>query len=733
MPILRLAEAASRNIAGVTRRGRHPVFARGVLLSLLAALALVLWPARHARAGEKESAAVVSQVDTILANDVANANFGEARKKLGGLLKTCSKKPSPCSGPATARVHVALGMISAQIGKNDDAKAAWFEAFAADPDAQLPSGTVSPDLKTKFEEVKKAWLVANPQLDDAQKAGWASKQAFEAAKVAVAAEQSGNWAECVARNTEALALEENLRARMHLALCEAKSGKIVAALRDNAKALETARTRNDTIAMKAIQERVTELLPKLARVKFELPKEVDDTKVVFDDRPIPPNRLAESFTIDPGTHSVNAEGVLRGVRVSYAEKVEAKEGETVVVKVTMKPAALTEGQLKCMVAAKTQEEILACLPSESKPLLVKAGLDVSAYTDTTAVHVLTPSVRGSVASPTAGWNVGASYLVDMVTAASPDLIASASRRFYDVRHAATATGGYKPGSVGGQVFGSYSEERDYISRTIGASATIDTRDKMITPALGYSFTWDTIGRAGTPYDVYSKPFNTHEVTAGSTFILSKTSLLVLGATAALESGDQSKPYRYVPVFEPGVSVPVGGSVDAVNGSRLAAKPLEQLPLDRQRFSIGARYVARVRANASLRLEERIYHDTWGTSASTTDARYLMDLSPRLRVWPHLHVHAQTGAQFYRRIYGATLNSDGSATIPAFRTTDRELSPMIGVTGGGGVRYQLTAPGNKFELALLTTADALYNQYVNSLYITNRLAFYGTLGVEAQFE
>ncbi len=689
-------------------------------------------PARRAWGGDRESAQVVASVDKILEREVANANFGEARKKLNALLAGCNKKPSTCSGAAVARVHVALGMISAQIGQADAAKSAWFDAFAADPDAALPQST-SPEVKTKFEEAKKAWLVANPQPDDAQKAGWVNKAAFDLSKQAIAAEQAGNFPECIARQTEALALEENMRARMHLALCEAKAGKIVAALRDNSKALDAARTKNDSVAVKAIQERVTELLPRLARVKFELPKEVEGVKVVFDDRPIPPNRLAESFTIDPGPHSVNAEGVLRGVRVSYADKVEAKDGETVVVKVTMKPAALTEGQLKCMVEAKTQEEILACLPSEKKPLVIRAGLDVSGYTDTTSVHVLTPSVRGSVTSPTAGWNVGASYLVDMVTAASPDVVATASRRFYDVRHAVTATGGYKPGAVGGQLYGSYSEERDYISRTVGGSLSVDTREKLVVPTLGYSFTWDTIGRTGTPYDIFGKPFNTHEIAAGSTFIVSPASLIVLGGTVALESGDQSKPYRHVPIFAPGISVPVGASVDEVNGARLVAKPLEQLPLDRQRFSLGARYIVRVRGSASLRLEERVYRDTWAITASTTDVRYMMDMSRRLRLWPHLHVHAQSGASFYNRIYGATLNSDGSATVPRFRTSDRELSPMVGVTLGGGARFELTAPESKLKLALLTTADALYNRYINALYITDRLAVYGTVGLEAEFE
>ncbi len=700
-----------------------------VFASLLLLAGCVLISAR-AEGGEKEDAATVAAVDRVLATDYANANFGEAKKKLRALVAKCHKG---CSGPAVAHIYVAIGLVAAQIGQADEAKTAWSDAFSLEPNAQLPQTGVSPAVRQQFEQAQKAWLAANPQPDEAQRAGWVNKQAFEAHRAALAAEAAQSWQECIEKDKAALTLEENTRARLHLALCEAKAGKVVDALRDNAKALEAARAKQDAATAKQIQERVTELIPRLAHVQFEPPKEVEALKITFDDKVVPSERLKESFTIDPGQHSVHAEGILRGVRVQSEEKVELGEGETKIVKLTLKPAALTEGQLQCMVSAKTQEEIQACLPQDRKPLVVHAGLDVSGYTDTTSVHVITPSVRGSVASPTAGWNVGASYLVDVVTAASPDVIASASRRFQDVRHAVTAGGGYKPGQVGGQVFGAYSQEHDYISRTLGGVVSGDLVNKQVTPSLGYAYTWDTIGRAGTDYDVFGKPFDTHEITAAGTFILSPVSLFVVGATVGLESGDQSKPYRYIAMFEPGVSVPVGASADQVNANRLPIKPLEQLPLDRQRYSLAARYVLRTRSNATLRVEGRGYTDTWGINAGTGDFRYLVDLNPRLRVWPHAHLHGQSGAGFYNRIYGATLNSDGSATIPRFRSSDRELSPMMGVTGGGGVRFALTQPGAKFQLALFSTADALFNYYFNSLYIRTRLAVYGTVGIEADFE
>lgn len=704
---------------------------RAVIKAIALVLLFTVAAVPTARAGDKEDNATIAAVDKIVRGDVAQANFGEAKKKLRALLDRCKKG---CSPPAVAQVHMALGLVSAQIGQADEAKTAWFDALNSNANVELPPTGVSPAIRQQFEQTQKAWLAANPQPDDSQKAGWVNKQGFELSKGAVAAEVAGNYADCIEKDKAALTQEENMRARMHLALCEAKAGKILDALRDNSKALETARAKNDAATLKQIQDRVTELLPKLAHVTFESPTGVSDLKIVFDDRPIPPARAADNFTIDPGTHKVHAEGILRGARVSFDdEKVEVGDGQTKLVKITLKPAALTGGQLECMVAAKTQEEIQQCLPSERKPLVVHLGLDMSGYMDTTAVRVLTPGINGSVSSPTAGWNVGASYLIDVVTAASPDVVSTASRRFADTRHAASLTGGYRPGRFGAQAYGNYSSEHDYVSRTVGVAVNGELLDKQLTPQLGFSHTWDTIGRAGTSYDVFSNKLTVEEISAGATIVMSPVSVLVVGATVALEKGDQSKTYRYIPLFERGVSVPVGASPELVNQIRLPAKPLEQLPLDRQRFSLGARYIHRARATATLRLEERVYDDTWGIKASSTDLRYMMDVSSRVRLWPHGRFHIQSGATFYNRVYGATLNSDGSATIPEFRTSDRELSPMFGVTLGGGARFALTEPGGKFQLAIVSTADALFNYYANALYLRTRLAGYGTIGIEADFE
>jgi hypothetical protein len=697
-------------------------------------LCIVLVPLA-ATAGDKDDAATIAAIDKVLKVDVADSNFGDAKKRLKQLLDKCQATRTKCSSGVVARVYIAQGVVSATINQNDDATKAWNSALDTDPNATLPQDAVTPAIKTLFETTQKAWLAKNPQMDDAQKAGWVSKQAFENAKLAIAAEAAENWPECIDKDKAALTVEENLRARLHLAMCEAKASKVIDALRDNQKALETAKVKNDVSAMKLIQDRVTELLPRLAHLKFDAPTSVTDLKINFDDRAIPPTRAAENFTIDPGAHTVHAEGTLRGARVSFDQQLNVKDGETVVVKIVLKPAALTQAQLECLVGAKSQEEALACVGPEQKSTLVAHGrLDISAYNDSYSVEVLTPMITASVSSPTAGWNVGASYLVDFVTAASPDVTSTASPHFKDTRNAVSLTGGYKPDRWGAQISGNYSTEADYISRTIGLALSGDFYDKQVTPVLGYSHSQDTIGRADTDFNVYSKDFATEDIMVGATFVLTRVSVLVTGIALQFEHGDQSKPYRYIPMFFPGVNPPVGASYDVVNAQRLAIKPLEQLPLDRQRYALTGRYIWRMTPTATMRLEERIYDDSWAVRASTTDFRYLKDLTPRIRVWPHGHLHAQTGASFYQRVYGATTNPDGSVILPQNRTSDRELSPFIGVTGGGGIRYSLTDPaGGKFQLGLIASADVLFDYYFNTFYVRSRLGEYGTLGVEADLE
>jgi tetratricopeptide (TPR) repeat protein len=730
-------------------------------LALIAVFAFLLAPRLARAAGE--DAAVQQTVKQVLDGDYASSAFPAAQTKLSAALERCKK----CNGATKAQVYVALGMVAQQLGKPDDAKLDFGIALGVDPNAKLPEKGSTPAIKSLWTDAQQ--LVTNTApasekpADAAQEAspagqeapevtqehkpaeegagarkipGWENVDAFQQASAGLTADLAGKLDECIDLDNKSLALEEQPRTRLHLASCERRSGKLIDALRDAQKALESGIQKKDIAVMKAARSRVQDLLLRIPHVTFIPPTGAEDLHVTFDDRDVPNESLTKKFSVDAGKHTVHAEGTMNGgVPLSFDQDYDLKEGELLTVKIALSSPPseyLTPGQLRCMLSAKTPEEVVKCLPTNRKSLVVKAGLDVAGYGDTTNVYVFTPSLNGSVTSPTAGWNVGGSFVLDVVSAASPDIVSEASLAYHEQRYAGVLSGGYKPGLYGVQLTGDVSSEPDYLAIGGGVAFTADMNDKLTTPRVAVNYDHDNIGRG--PNNFIST-LDTVEVEAGVTMVLNSTTLLVAGLTGQFERGDQSKPYRYVPMFAPNVAnyIPPGASIDLVNEVRSNVRPLEQLPTARDRYAVGLRLNHRF-SSATLRIDERIYADTWELLATTTDIRYVIDAGKHLRIWPHVRLNAQTGANFYQLAYKVVANPQtDQVTLPLYRTDDRELSPLITFTGGGGARIALGEVEAKTQWGLNLSGDVMYTKYFDALFITYRTALYGAVGIDAEFE
>ena len=708
---------------------------------LVGLLLLVVAPSAQA-AGE--DAAVRDVVQQVYADDYP-ANLKGAQKKLQDALSSCMKKG--CSGPVKAEVQIALGMVASQLGNAEDAKQYFKSALASDPGAKIPDGKATPAIKTQFAEV------SGKSDDKGGGAATAPEEGGLAAtithiKEALKADQDGRLDDCIIADKKALALDDSPRTRLHLASCEARSGKLVEGLKDAQIALEVGIQKSDASVMKIARNRVQELIKRIPHVTFEPPIGVKDLRVTFDDRSVPVEALTKKFSVDPGKHRVKAEGTVNGFTSQFEEELDIKDREAapgqadpIIVKITLKPPAndfITPGQIKCMLTAKSQEEVQKCLPQNQKNLVVRVAGDFSAYSDTNAVGVYTPAINASLVSPTGGWNVGGNFALDAVSAASPDIVSSASPPFTEYRYAGGVTGGYKPGLVGAQGSVSSSSSPDYVSYTAGLRLLAELNDKLITPTLGYSYSYDRVGRGPNNWIndfIPSKGYiHTHEFEAGVTFIISPTAIALIGGTFAMERGDGSQPYRYIPTFDElnvAPFVPVGATVDLVNRTRLPIKPLEQLPTERDRIAVGARFNKRLQ-NATLRMEQRFYFDTWGMKASSTDTRYMVDLSRHLRVWPHGRLHVQSDTKFYSRAYTAALGGDGTFVVPLYRTGDRELSPLFTLTAGGGARLGIGELEGDIKFGITFVGDVMYTRFLNALYVTTRTAVYGSVGFDVEF-
>ena len=706
-----------------------------VALAFAFALALLFLQPRVARAGG-EDAAIREAVQQIMNEDYPGS-LGPAKKKLQDQLGNCLKKG--CGPAVKAEVYVALGMVASQLGQADEAKQDFKSAAAVDPGAKLPPAGVTPAIKTQFDEATGA--KAEPTEEEPPATGGVAA-AIKLIQEALKADQEGRLEECIEKDKAALKIEEMPRTRLHLASCESRNAKLVDALKDAQKALEVGIAKRDAGVMKVARTRVKELLDRIPHVTFVPPPGVQDLAVKFDDRPVPIEALTKKFSVDPGKHKVVAEGSVNGFPATFEEEYDVKEKDFVTVRITLKPPAndyITPGQIKCMLAAKSQEDVQKCLPQNRKNIVIRVAADLSGYSDTNAVAVYTPGLNASIVSPTAGWNFGGNLILDAVSAASPDIVSTASPPFEEYRYAGGLTGGYKPGLYGGQLSGGISSSVDYVSYFGSIRLIADLNDKLITPTIGYTYSLDRIGRGPKnfqhDFNELKGKLDTHEFEAGVTLIMSPTSILLVGGTAQFERGDQSQPYRYIPMFDPvtvAPFVPSGATVDLVNRTRLPVRPLEQLPTERDRYAFGARFNKRMNPTSTLRLDQRFYIDTWGLKATSSDMRYMVDLSRHLRVWPHARIHAQTSTNFFQLAYAATVDSNGGVAVPTYRTGDRELAALITGTGGGGLRIALGEPEGEIKYGITVVGDVMYTRYLKALYVTTRTGVYGSVGFDVEF-
>ena len=372
----------------------------------------------------------------------------------------------------------------------------------------------------------------------------------------------------------------------------------------------------------------------------------------------------------------------------------------------------------------------------------RAALEIATYTDSDNVTVFTPSIAASIENILQGASLKGRYIVDVVSAASADIVATASPRWTEIRHAGSLEATYKPHTFGVTLAGSVSTEPDYFSFGVGSEMTLDLFEKNTTLVAGFGYGHDIVGRCGaegspantgpscTSFGVFSRVVNRTSFNFGWTQLLGPSTVSALVLDVALENGDQSKPYRYVPMFSSAVAptVPNGASVDFVTANRVPERPLEQTPLSKRRLSLTGRIAHRF-DGSTLKLEERVYIDTWALFASTTDARWIFDVGKRVGIWPHARFHGQKGVSFWKRAYVSGDAPDWN--LPVFRTGNRELGPLWTATGGGGLYFYLGSSAEPQKTRLSISIDGLYTSFLNDLYITQRSGLISSATLEME--
>ncbi|MRG96780.1 DUF3570 domain-containing protein [Polyangium spumosum] len=724
------------------------------LLAPLVAAALLLAPALASAAPNDEEVEVL--VQTVLEASYKEGRYKEALDTLNLAKQACAKRSS-CSSKVRAKLYVALGTVLAGgMKKPGDAKAAFATAIKEDPTIALFPDYTSPEIEKAWSDARAGGSPSggNQQTKEAKAAaaasggsgklkatyegqrparGWRTGEGWFYYDQAIKAEKEREWLDCAGYGRASYEAEDRTSTLFLVASCEARAGLWVEAVSDYEATAEAASRKNIRKTAAQARARADELRAKIPKIVLQKPANATDLKVRLNGVELGEEQLGAEILVNPGERTIVATGKVNGAEQSFEQRVNVGEGETATVEIKLVPKgkAIDRALVKCMQDAQTQDQFDDCISKARKlPLNMKFGLEFSAYHDSDKVDVVSPTFFFNVENPTSGWGFGGSFLVDVVTAASTDIVATASPRWTEQRYVPALGGHKKFGDVDVNLHAAMSIEPDYLATSVGTTVAIDLKQKTVTPSLSYDFSYDIAGRSGTSYEVFSRRIQRHALDLASSFVLDKNSVLTTNFSLVVESGDSSKPYRYIPTFAPDIAPRVlpGQSLATVNFYRNPERILEQLPLSRQRFALAARYARRFSAS-TLRAEERLYADSWGVKATTTDLRYLYDVGKNIRVWPHFRFHAQTGAAFWQLAYVAERTPTG-LQVPALRTGDRELGALLGVTGGLGTRI---AFGEAKNWGLVASGDVIYTRFLNTLFILQRFGYFGALTLEVDVE
>jgi hypothetical protein len=281
--------------------------------------------------------------------------------------------------------------------------------------------------------------------------------------------------------------------------------------------------------------------------------------------------------------------------------------------------------------------------------------------------------------------IAAGYAADAVSGATAsvyqvDAVTSATK-FHDLRQQGTAALGFKGRRSRITFSGLFGTERDYLSRSFGADASIDLAGRNTTVDVAYTHSWDQVcdfdNGSATPLEAQAltggnvclktdggfegkndpgttvwKDLNIDTAQVTVTQNLAPTVNMQIAAYGQVLDGFQSNPYRRVRVG--------------------AEAPQENLPDERARWSLSARFNKFLpAAHGAIQIGGRFYNDTWGVTGGDAELAYSQYIGDSLVLRFHARIYQQTAATFFKDAFFYETQS----TAGEYFTGERELSPV----------------------------------------------------------
>ncbi len=277
-------------------------------------------------------------------------------------------------------------------------------------------------------------------------------------------------------------------------------------------------------------------------------------------------------------------------------------------------------------------------------------------------------------------SVSANYYVDKVSAASIDVLTSASP--YEEERKQKSVG---VDLLSGKAIYSFgytaSDESDYSARTYSFGASQDFFGDLTTVSFGYAQGDDDVSRSGDPF--FSEEAKRRHFRFGLTQVLTKTWLAALSHEAITDEGFLNNPYRSVR-YETGT----GYSFQA-----------ENYPNTRTSEATALRSSHYLPWRAALHAEYRRFEDSWGIESSDWGFRFVQPVGKHWEAELRYREYEQTAADFYSDLFPFQ-------DAQNFLARDKELSTFDSTSLGVALSWEFYRNRSRFleRMAIRVSVD-----------------------------
>ncbi len=357
---------------------------------------------------------------------------------------------------------------------------------------------------------------------------------------------------------------------------------------------------------------------------------------------------------------------------------------------------------------------LACAARHPAPIGLTADAGLGVYANDDHLTIVSPwASAGKELGDT--FDVDFAWKADVISAATVDIVSSATTPFEETRHEGSVTVGADLRETRFSTSAIVSAESDTFATTVTGAAERDLLGRTLTLSLAYGGTFLAVGTVSEARERWGDR-QVHQLQATATRVLTKQAVLTGSYTVQLHEGALANPYLKVPTFPSDES-----QWDRAHASWVP----ERLPDLRVRssFDLKGRYA--LSGHVFAWAGWRGYLDTWAMRGHTGEVGLAVDLARGVILELSDRVHWQSSVSFYRDVY--TVNRE-------YLTADRRLGELF--TEDAGLAFRLV----RRPVEVLVSGHGEWTRYAEARALLNdelapypdTLAIIGQAAVSAEF-